>query len=197
MSLPLLQAGAATHRLNRLRGSAAAQPGPVDDRQILCIHRSGAIVAHDQNLVDDISLAFLDIQVDTDLYAVTDGEMDLASSWSCSCRSDGPEGGVDETGSRREEVLQEDGAECDVAVIGNGDGIDRHIIDQTAVFAEIEMRFVICGCPGDRDLSFHYVVARSGFHPGPPAGIGSDRGYCHKPFADPIYRKRRICSPAL
>ena len=128
----LLQAGAAAQRLNRRfcrRRRTATQPAPVDDRQISCVHRSGAVVAHDQCPVDDIARAFFDIQVDPDLHAVADGEMDQRPVGAVLADLKGPKSGVDETGPIRKEVLQEDGAECDVAVIGNGDSIDGHVVD--------------------------------------------------------------------
>ena len=94
-----------------------------------------AAVANDRRQIDDIAGAFLDVQVDPDLNAVTDSEMQQRPVGAVLVYLHRPDCGVDEACPFRKEVPAEYWTEIDVAVIGDSDGIRCHILDQTAVFA--------------------------------------------------------------
>ena len=108
-------------------------------------HLAQAAVAHDESPVDDISITFLHIQVDPDSQCIADGKMQQRPVGAALVDLVGPQGGVEEPGPGREEVLQEERPNGGVAVIGDGDSISGHVLDQFSVFAKIKVRSVVFG----------------------------------------------------
>ena len=87
---------------------AASQVFPEDGRMVLRDHLAQAAVAHDESPVDDIALAVFHIQVDADTHCIADGKMQQCPVGAVAADLVWPQGGIEEPGSWREEVLQEE-----------------------------------------------------------------------------------------
>ena len=71
-------------------------------------HLTQAAITRDESPVDDIALAFFHIQIYADSQCVADGKMQQCPVGAVAADLVWPQGGIEEPGAWREEVLQEE-----------------------------------------------------------------------------------------